>query len=227
MQSPTKRNLVIYGAGDLAKLMLSYFSFDSGYQVIAFCVDRQRLQDDSFCNLPLVAFEDIDCVYSPSAFDMFVAIGYSRMRDRRLMFDRAKAKGYTLANYVSGRALCWPDAVLGENNVLMPLVHVEPFVRLGNNNLFWSDTLVAHGVAVGNHNYFGAKCVLGGHSAVDDECFVANGAVLINSVHLQNETHVLPGSVIYQDTEAHYKYLGNPARAIGYHEKTGILIRRG
>jgi UDP-N-acetylbacillosamine N-acetyltransferase len=227
MQSPTKRSLVVYGAGDLAKLMLSYFMCDSDYQVTAFCVDRVRMKESAFCNLPLVAFEDIDCLYPPLAYDMFVAIGYSKMRDRRVMFDRAKTKGYALVNYVSSRALCWPDAVLGENNVLMPLVHVEPFVRLGDNNLFWSDTLVAHGVTVGNHNYFGAKCVLGGNSSIDDDCFVANGAVLINSVHLHNESHVLPGSVIYRDTEAHYKYLGNPARPIGYHEKTGILIQRG
>lgn len=222
-----KKDLVVYGAGDLAKLMCTYFAQDSGYRIAGFCVDRGRLSADRFLGLPLVAFEEIEQHFNPVACEMFVAIGYSKMRDRRLLYERAKAKGYALASYISSNAHVWPDAVIGENNVLMPFVHVEPFVHVGNNNLFWSDTLVTHGVRVGDHNYCGAKCILGGHSVINDECFLGNGAVLINGIHLNDGSHILPGSVVYQDTKPHSKYLGNPARTIGTHEETGIVIRRG
>lgn len=219
--------LIIYGAGDLAKLMSFYFHHDSAYRVAAFCVDRLPSTGEQFADRPLVTFEDIERKYSPDEFDMFVAIGYSRMRDRRLMFDRAKKKGFSLANYVSSRALFWPGLAIGENNVLMPSVHVEPFVQIGHNNLFWSDTLVAHGVTVGDHNYFGAKCLLGGNSVIEDACFLGNGAVLINGVRLRLETQVFPGTTIYRTTKPYTKYLGNPAREFGSHVDTGIMIRRG
>jgi len=219
--------LVIYGAGDLAKLMSFYFHHDSAYRIAAFCVDRLPFTDGHFADRPLVAFEDIEHKYPPDEFDMFVAIGYSRMRDRRLMFDRAKQKGFSLANYVSSHALSWPGLAIGENNVLMPSVHVEPFVQIGNNNLFWSDTLVAHGVTVGDHNYFGAKCLLGGNCVIEDGCFLGNGTVLINDIRLRSETQILPGTTVYRTTKPFAKYLGNPARECGSHVDTGIMIRRG
>jgi sugar O-acyltransferase (sialic acid O-acetyltransferase NeuD family) len=222
------QEVVIYGAGPFAMLVRRYLEMEGLAQVVAYSADRAYLKDDApFDGLPVRPFEEIEGSHPPSHIGMFVAIGYKAMRARKLMFDRAKTKGYRLINVISRRAISYPDLEIGENNILMPEVVVEPLARIGHNNVFWSGTMVGHGVAVGDHNYFAARCILGGDSRVGDLCFLGNGAIAGNGLEIQSETQVLPGSVLSESTQAATKYIGNPARAIGTHADTGIVIARG
>ncbi len=220
-------DLVIFGVGPFARLMRYYFDQDSDYRVAAFTADCEYVKEASFCDLPVVPFETVARSHPPSRTDMFVAIGYRRMRNRRVLFDRAKAQGYSLANYVSSRVVRYPDLRIGENNVAMAGVQFEPFVRVGNNNVFWSDTLVCHDVVVGDGNYVAAKCVLAGNCVVEDGCFLGNGVMLINNLLIARETHLLPGAVALRSTRPFSKYTGNPAREFDSHEEQGIVIERG
>ena len=49
--------LVIFGAGPSAKLAHYYFTRDSAHDVVAFAVDQEYRQADTFLDLPLVSFE--------------------------------------------------------------------------------------------------------------------------------------------------------------------------
>jgi sugar O-acyltransferase (sialic acid O-acetyltransferase NeuD family) len=220
-------DLVICGVGPFARLMHYYFSHDSAHRVVAFTADERYLSAPSFCGLPAVPFECIEKTYPPSLAELFVAIGYRRMRDRMRLFERARALNYVLASYVSSQAVRFPDLEIGQNNVAMPGVTFEPFARVGDHNVFWSGTLVCHDAVVGNGNYMGAKCLVGGNSVVRDGCFLGNGAILIDGVELAEETHILPGSTVLQSTRPFRKYHGNPAREVGSHEQDGIVIERG
>jgi len=219
--------IIIFGAGPFARLMHYYFSNDSDYRVTAFTVDFEYVTSQSFCGLRVVPFDRLKEDYPPEHFQMFVAVGYRDMRARQIVFERGKSAGYQMVSYISSGALCFPDLTIGENNVVMGHVQIEPFAKIGDNNVFWSDTLVAHEVSVGHGNYFGAKCVLGGQSTIENSCFLGNGTVIINGIIIRNETHALPGTIFMQSTKASCKYLGNPAREIGNHEQKGIVIERG
>src|SRR3972149_56326 len=70
----TMAKLVIFGAGDIARLAQYYFARDSQHEVVAFTVDRQYRQQHTFLDLPLVDFENIVNLYRPRQFKMFVAV---------------------------------------------------------------------------------------------------------------------------------------------------------
>ena len=220
-------DLLIYGVGPLAKLMHFYFTHDSDYRVVAFTADSQFVMEKTFCGLPVLPFDIVTEKYPPDSVRMFVAIGYRHMRNRQVLFDRAKAKKYVLANYISSRTVRFPDLRIGENNVAMANVQFEPFVTVGDNNLFWSDTLIGHEVSISDHNYVAAKCLISGNCIIEDGCFLANGVVLINALTIKRESHLLPGSVVMQNTQAYHRYMGNPARVIGNHKEHGIVVERG
>ncbi len=220
-------DLVIYSVGPFARLMRYYFDNDSEHRVVGFTADADYLDADEFCGLPAVPFDCVAETWSPERAQMFVAIGYRRMRNRARLFQRAKTAGYRLANYVSSRAIVYPDLQIGENNVVMAGVHVEPFVSVCDNNVFWSETLVCHGVRIGSGNSFGARCLRGGESTIAGGCFLGNGATLIDHVALAPETYILPGAVVLQNTREFRRYMGNPAREAGCHEEEGIVIERG
>lgn len=223
MHSP----IVIFGAGPLARLMWFYFSHDSVFAVKAFSVDEQFCNEESLCGVRIIPCERIIREYPPQQVRAFVAVGYRNMRNRVRFYERVKSLGYETVNYVSSRAVVYPDLSLGTNNVVMANVHIEPFVTIGNNNLFWSDTLIAHEVSIGQGNYCGAKVLIGGQSTVGNSCFLGNGTILINSLALADETQTVAGCVLMNNTKAAGRYSGNPARQIGSHEETGIVIQRG
>lgn len=204
-----------------------YFSENSPYQVVAFTVDKEFLEENSFCGKPVMAFEHIEVEYPPKLYKMFVAVGYKKMSARKLMFDKAKTKEYSLVNYISPQAIIHNDLQLGENNVIMTNVNIEPFSAIGDNNIIWSDTLLCHDLTLGNHNYFAPKCVISGNVTIENLCFFGSGVILIDHLTVANETYLRAGAVLFQNTQAFTQYAGNPAKIIGKtHEETGIIIQR-
>ena len=207
-----RRQLIIWGVSPLAEVLGYYFSNDTRYEVVAFVGGCCPSGADSALERPLLAMDEVVERFPPGRWDMFIAWGSHGPDDWRSSIDDARSRGYSLPNYISSRALVWPDLEIGENNALMPNVHVEPSVRIGGGNIFCSDTLVGHGVSIGDYNYFGPKCLLGGRSVIESGCELASGTVLINDIRVRFGTNTLTGTTIYRDTHAHSRYVGSPAR---------------
>src|SRR5437016_3792788 len=137
--------LVIFGAGDIARLAHYYFTRDSDHEVVAFTVDEKYRQDDTFLGLPLVPFDKVDGLYSPDAHKMFVALSYARMnRLRAERYHQAKAYGYELVSYVSSRCSVLTDYPVGDNCFILEDNTIQPFVRIGNNVTLWSSNMIGH-----------------------------------------------------------------------------------
>jgi hypothetical protein len=64
--------LVIFGAGDIARLAHYYFTRDSEHEVVAFTVDEQyrRAMPSLICRL--LSFEEVLRSYSPGEPKMFI-----------------------------------------------------------------------------------------------------------------------------------------------------------
>lgn len=221
------KKIVIYGLGSFAELMHYYFSTESEYEVVAFTVDSVFLQNHLYCGLPVIPFEDVENYYPPSDFSMFVAIGYKNMRNRKLLFEKAKSKNYKLVNFVSKKAITHDNFILGENNVIMGDVNIEPFVTISDNNVFWSGSLICHHCNIQSHNYFAPSSVLSGYVVVKNLCFFGTGCSVIDKLTIANESFLIAGSVLFETTRPYTRYVGNPAKPFGNsHENTGIVISR-
>ena len=96
--------LVLFGAGDIARLAHFYFSHDSEHEVVAFVVDADHRLGDSFLDLPLIATDELTQRYPPPDYEMFVALSYRDMnRLRAAKYAQMKEFGYRLVSYVSTR----------------------------------------------------------------------------------------------------------------------------
>ena len=61
------RDLVIFGAGDIARLAHFYFSRDAAFRVAGFTVDAAYRKADAFCGLPLIDFESVEAAFPPES----------------------------------------------------------------------------------------------------------------------------------------------------------------
>ncbi len=108
--------IIVFGILDTAELAHYYLTHDSEHEVVAFTVNRQYIEQESFHSLPVVAFEDIENIFPPSEYHFFAPMtGRNMNRNREAIYNHAKGKGYQFISYISSRATIFDKSVIGEN----------------------------------------------------------------------------------------------------------------
>lgn len=200
--------VVIFGAGDIARLAHFYFSHDSPHEVAAFTVDAAFVKAERFQDLPLVPFEEVTRRYPPGEFAMFVAISYARMnRLRAEKFAAARALGYELVSYVSSRCSYLAGEPPGENSFILEDNTVQPFVRIGHDVTLWSGNHIGHDSVIGDHCFISSHVVVSGHCRIEPYCFIGVNATLRNGITVAESTLVGAGAVLMADTVAEGVYV--------------------
>ena len=204
--------LVIFGAGDIARLAHYYFSTDSEHEVVAFTVDAAYRQADSFLDLPLVDFEQVNERIPPAEYKVFVALSYARInRAREAKYSAAKALGYELVSYVSSRCTYLAPEPPGDNCFILEDNTVQPFVKIGSNVTLWSGNHIGHDSVIGDHVFIASHIVVSGHVTIGSHCFIGVNATLRNGIAIAPATLIGAGAVIMKDTADKGVYL--PQRA--------------
>lgn len=206
-----KRRLVVFGSGDIAELAHFYFSTDSEYQVEAFTVDAEYLTTDSFCDLPVVPFEDVTRRYPPTDFDFFVALSYSKLNAvRKEKYLAAKALGYRLASYVSSHATVLNQGRIGDNCFIFEDNTVQPFVTIGCNVTLWSGNHIGHHSNIGDHSFVSSHVVVSGGVTVGEQCFLGVNSTLRDHITVGDRCVVGAGVLLLKSAEADGLYIGTP-----------------
>jgi sugar O-acyltransferase (sialic acid O-acetyltransferase NeuD family) len=195
------KRLVIFGAGDLARIAQFYFSRDSEYEVAAFTVHERFVQGEESGGLPLVAFETVEEWYPPDEFEMFVAVGYKQLnRVRSEVYRAAKKKNYRLATYLSSKAVHFGDVNRGDNCFILEANVIQPFVKIGSNVVLWSGNHIGHDVVIEDHCFVSSHVVLSGHVRVGEHSFLGVNACAKDGVTIGANCLIGPGAVILKDT---------------------------
>lgn len=200
--------LVIFGAGDIARLAHFYFTSDSEHSVAAFTVDRAFRQAESFEGLPLCDFESVAERFPPSEYGMFVALSYANMnRVRAEKYAQAKARGYALASYVSSRCTWLTEHPAGDNCFVLEDNTVQPFVKIGSDVTLWSGNHIGHDAVIGDHCFISSHVVISGRVHVGDYCFLGVNATIRNGISIASETLVGAGAIVMADTKPKSVYV--------------------
>ncbi len=209
-----KRKLVVFGAKQIAEVCAFYFNHDSEYEVVAFTVDAAFVQEDTCAGRPVIAFEDLVKTHPPESCAMFVAVSYQRMNQVRAeKYHAAKAKGYTLARYVSSKAITWPGLSLGDNSFIMEANVVQPFASIGADTILWSGNHIGHHARIGDHCFLASHIVVSGSVEIGDSCFVGVNATLRDGIKIAPRCLIGAGAIITRDTIADELYKPDATRA--------------
>ncbi len=219
------KSVIIYGNGELARLAFQMNQNEQIGTIAAYTADHAYLNSDQFLGSPLIPFETVLDAFPPDQYDMLVAIGYKQMRERALLFERAKLKGYTLINWISRRAIINMPFELGTNNIINGGVYIGPGAVLGDGNVLRPNIYLGHRTQMGCHNYIAPGVNIGGGCEIGNLCYIGIGATVIDQRKLADETLIGAGALMLHHSESCSKYLGVPARKFGSHEETGICIR--
>ena len=204
-----KKRLVIFGAGDIAQLAHFYFSTDSDYEVVAFTVDRDFLAADSFCSLPIIAFEDVKTAFPTESHYFFVALSYSGLNAlRKSKYLAAKALGFQLASYISSRATVLNAGAIGENCFVLEDNTIQPFVSIGNNVTLWSGNHIGHHSTIKDHCFIASHVVVSGGVEIGEQCFIGVNVTLRDHIKVGERCVLGAGVLLLADAEAGGVYMG-------------------
>ena len=207
--------IVIFGAGDIAKLAHYYFTTDSAHEVVAFTVDKPYLKDNHFLGLPLIDFAEVRKHFSPETCHMFIALSYAKMNKMRAQkYFEAKEHGYRLVSYVSSRCTFLTDHPVGDNCFILEDNTVQPFVKIGNNVTLWSGNHIGHESVIEDHCFIASHVVVSGNVRVCSYCFIGVNATLRNSITVAPETLIGAGAAIMENTVEKGVYVPQKAQLL-------------
>lgn len=193
------QKIIIYGNGKIAKIIYQFIKKE--YEVVAFTVENDYLKENLIEGLPVTPFENIEKAYDTSKHKMIIAVGYVQMNDiRERKYLDAKKKGYEFINYIHPSVEMHDNIKIGENNIILDHVTIQPYATIGDSNFIWSNAVIAHGCEIGDTNWITSGVVISGDTTVKSKCFLGVNATIGHSIILENENFIGANTLITKNT---------------------------
>jgi sugar O-acyltransferase (sialic acid O-acetyltransferase NeuD family) len=193
--------VIIFGTSDVAEIVHFYLKHDSEHEVVGFTVDDAYRKSDSFNDLPLVSYEQLEDYYPPSEYKLFIAISYQKVNKLRAeKYFNAKERGYSFISYISSEASYYGTPV-GENSFIFANSTIQPFTSIGNNCLLFGANTIGHHCVINDHCFLTSDVILGGGSTVGEYTFIGLNATIRNHLKIGKENIIGAGAILLSNTE--------------------------
>ena len=123
------------------------------------------------------------------SFNVFIAIGYSKLNKIREKFFKILKKKYNIVNFIHPDASCYQKN-LGINNFIMDNVSINPYTKIGDNNIFWSNCVIGHHTIIKNNNFFSGNTTISGNCEIKDNCFFGVNSSVKDSIKIESASFV-------------------------------------
>lgn len=202
------KKIVVFGTNDFAIQVSSYFKNDSDFEIVAYTVDAAFNKEKTFLDLPVVDFEDVQIIYPPEEYGMFVAVGYHKLnKTREKKFGEAKLKGYKLVSYVCSKNIVWSDLELGENCFVMEGNIIQMPARILDNVFIGIGNGIGHNALIEENCFIASNVMIGGFCIIGKNTFVGLGAIIRDKVTIGANNILGAGSIILKNTNDNSSYL--------------------
>lgn len=195
------KKLVIVGSGETGLIAYEYFQYDSEYEVVAFSVNEQYINETTINDLPVISFETLEEKYNPNEYEVYVAISSGKLnRNRTKVYNEAKLKGYKCASYISSKAFVWRNVEIGENCFIFEDNTLQPFVKVGNNVILWSGNHIGHNTIIKDNCFISSHCVISGFCEVGENSFLGVNCTIENNTKIAKDNFIGAGTLIQKNT---------------------------
>lgn len=221
------KELIIFGNGKITEVITYYAEQECGYKIAAFTCDKEYIKEPVFLGKPLLAFEDIEKHFSPTKYDMFIAVGYhdlNRLREKKC--DEAISKGYSLASVISPLANVPNNVRTGYNCFIMPPAIIHPCVELGNNVFVWAGALIGHHSKIADHNWFTSCANIGGNVKIGTNCFFAMNATVSHSISIGSNCFIGANALVAKSLESEKVVVAEPTPVARLSSKQFLAISK-
>lgn len=202
------RDLIIFGAGEIAEVAHYYFTQNAGRNVVAFCVDAEFYKRDKVLNVPVIPLDEVQKDFPPETHEVFVAMSFKRVNKLRTQkVADIEALGYTLAHFVHTDSTIWSGFEVQPNTFIMENNTIQPFVKIGKNVIVWSGNHIGHHTQICDHCFIASHVVISGSVTVGEGSFLGVNATVRDNVNLGSHVVLGAGSLLLSDAPDNGVYM--------------------
>ena len=210
--------LGIYGSGGLGKGVLELAreinSEDFPWEKFLFIDDNKP--EGLFKNIELWSFQRAIDTFGPEALEFSVAVGEPRIR--KLLFERIKGHGYSLATLVDPDVQVPECTEIKEGAVIYPGAFIGCDVTVSENAVLLPQVNIGHDTFIGRHTVIAGFANLAGGCTVGEESFIGLSVAMMEQTKVGSESIVGMGSMVFRDIPNKVIAMGNPARPMKNNE---------
>ncbi|MDM8564767.1 acetyltransferase [Candidatus Halobeggiatoa sp. HSG11] len=206
--------IIIYGNGAMARVVYSYIRHNM--EVCGFTVDDSCINQNNFCELPLIPFSKVEYQFSPKIYKMLIAVGFVDMNElRNIKYQEAKHKGYQFVSYVHDSVFQHDDMLIAENCIILDFVSIHPGTTVGHSTFISSNTNIGHDCNIDHSNWINSGVAIAGSCQIGSGCFFGVNSSVGNDINIGNQNFIAANTFISKNTKDNEVYLSE----VGQHLK--------
>lgn len=200
-----KEKLLILGAGGHGKVIADCAICTGGYTEIAFLDDV--IPTENFPYKYLGRMEQYKKYVEE--YDMIVAIGKSRIRERYLE-ELIEAKA-SIPSIIHPKAIVSHSATIGLGTVVMPGAVINADVNIGKGVIVNTACSIDHDSVIDDYVHIAVGAHLCGEVNVGKHTWIGAGATVIQCISICESATIGAGAVVIRDIKKSETYVGVPA----------------
>ncbi len=209
-----KQRLAIIGAGDMARQIAHYVANDKRYEVIGFVDDYTPVNSPVGKYSVLSKLDSAETNFKKGLFDLLiVAVGYSRMNYRKLVFDMFDGI-IPFATFVHSSCFIDSSVNLSRGVIVFPGCVIDSNVTLGKNVFVHCGSVISHDSKVGSHTYVSPSVSIAGNCVIGESCILGISTTIIDRISICESVRTGGGTVVINNINEAGTYVGVPARKI-------------
>jgi sugar O-acyltransferase (sialic acid O-acetyltransferase NeuD family) len=207
-----KKDLVIIGDGQFARLVFKIINRTKDYKVAAFIGKKNK----KLCGIKVYSFNFLKSFRRKYKYYV-LAIGDILIRKR--LISSLKKKGFNSSNFP---VIIDPSCILidGLKNIrsgtiILPNTTLLNDVKIGRFNIIGTSVKILHNTKIGNNCVVGGGSIIGANVRINNEIFVGVGATFCSKkITIGSKSFICAGSVVLKNVRQNSKIIGNPAKEV-------------
>ena len=197
MKVNIKKNIHIFGVGDLSREFASFANFDDNY------ITYYSKEDDLMLDINSLINEENK---------VYLAITDSKARNK--LFNYFINNGLIPDTYIHPTVIIGKRTSIGFGCIIEPNVIISNDVVIEDSVFINCNTNIGHDSKIGKCSSIMASVNIGGHCYISDKVYIGSGTTLLPKLKINSNILIGAGSVVIKNLKEQGTYFGNPAKKI-------------
>jgi len=198
-------NIILYGVGGHAKVVLDCIESQNKYKVAKILDDNKNITKFKGRN---VYHPEIDEIFT---LPIIISIGNNEVRKKISLKHPFKSP-----IIIHKEAFVSASATIGAGSVIMPKAVVNADSKIGKHCIINTSAVVEHDCEIENYVHISPNATISGNVKIDEGTWIGAGAVAKNNISIGKWATIGAGAVVVKDVPDYAVVVGNPARIIKY-----------
>jgi len=211
MEAKEQEQVLVYGAGAHAKVVLATIEAEGKHEIIGLLDDDELKHGTTLYGYKVLGGRNkLRKLKNQEVSKVVLAIGDNVERSE--LAQLLLKYGFQLVTTIHPKATLLRGSSIGPGTVILPNAYIGPDVTVGGGVIISVGVIVGHDSVIGSWAQLCPNASLGGQVKLGDYSFIGMGASVLSRVTLGRHIIVGAGAAVIEDLPDHVTAIGVPSR---------------